>query len=110
MKTSRTQNSRFKFWRNGSQIKIKLHDNKFDASSVADFKEQLNQHWENSIREVAIDFAEVGFIDSSGVGALLSVKKRMPEVEQVILLNPQPSVVGVIELLRLQRVFQIQEG
>jgi len=58
---------------------------------------------------VFADLASLDFIDSSGVGALLSLYKRLPPPNpSVKLLRVKPTVQAVIELLRLHRIFEIE--
>jgi len=93
-----------------SHLLIAINKAKFDASSVGEFKQQLESSWTPTITSVDIDFGKVEFIDSSGIGALLSVQKRLSTSSQPIrLLNAKPNVVSVIELLRLHRVFSVGE-
>ncbi|NJK88293.1 MAG: STAS domain-containing protein [Myxococcales bacterium] len=78
-------------------------------TTAADFRRQINEQWAPTITDVAVDFSKVEFIDSSGVGALVSVHKRVAEKgSAVTLVNPCPAVLSVIELLRLHRVFNLQ--
>ncbi len=102
--------SRFHFsYPDDQHLAIKFGEPKFDAASAAAFKEELDGHWRPTVRQVTIDFAAVQFIDSSGVGALLSVQKRMPAgSEPVVIAGARPNVVSVIELLRLHRVFSLR--
>ena len=73
-----------------------------------DFKKQIEALWSPEITRVELDFAGVEFIDSSGVGALLGVSKRLPQSSaSVRLLNVRAPVQSVIELLRLHRIFEI---
>ncbi|MFW5883352.1 MAG: STAS domain-containing protein [Verrucomicrobiota bacterium] len=88
---------------------ISIHDTKFDASSVEDFRSRLGDHWDDRVNDVSIDFQGVDFIDSSGIGALLSVQKRLRQDSQPIaILNARDNVRAIIELLRLQRVFNVK--
>ena len=81
---------------------------RLDAASARDFKKQIELIWSSEVRRVELDFAAVDFIDSSGVGALLSVYKRLPkESASVRLVNVKAPVQSVIELLRLHRIFEI---
>jgi len=81
----------------------------FTAATVPDFKAALDAAWNLSISRVILDMRSVEFIDSSGVGALLGIQKRLPfQGEPVTLCNAGPAVTGVLELLRLQRVFKIE--
>lgn len=80
-----------------------------DASNVQHFKSALEPVPWNEIRTAEVDMEKVKFIDSSGVGALLNLVKRLPNrTEQVTLLKPSASVVNVVELLRLTRVFALK--
>jgi anti-sigma B factor antagonist len=93
----------------GSRLDIKINEAKFDAAGIDAFKEQLEAVWSSKVTVVRIDFSAVQFIDSSGVGALLSVQKKMPpKCEPVTIAHARPNVVSVIELLRLHRVFKME--
>ncbi|RME72496.1 MAG: anti-sigma factor antagonist [Verrucomicrobia bacterium] len=89
-------------------LKITLTLPRLDARVVADFKAAVEEAWSPEVKRVEIDFATVEFLDSSGVGALLSIYKRLPAPAQVRLVNLQPGVQTVIEMLRLHRVFELQ--
>ncbi|MEM9226557.1 MAG: STAS domain-containing protein [Verrucomicrobiota bacterium] len=96
---------------NGTAMTITVDKTKFDASSVDAFNQALKEHWKQGISDVDIDFSKVEFIDSSGIGALLGVQKRLQSDSQPIrILNARKNVVSVIELLRLHRVFSIAEA
>jgi anti-anti-sigma factor len=85
-----------------------LSVNRLDASSSQDFKKQVEAIWSPEVSRVELDFEKVDFIDSSGVGALLGVYKRLPGDEpNVRLKRVQAPVQSVIELLRLHRIFDI---
>lgn len=87
---------------------IRVDDRKFDITMATEFRRQLNARWADTIEDVQIDFSQVEFIDSSGVGALVSVHKRLAEKGRAVtIVNPCPAVLSVIELLRLHRVFNL---
>ena len=81
---------------------------RLDAASSRDFKKQVDVIWSDAVTQVEFDFSAVEFIDSSGVGALLGVYKRLPQgTASVRLKNVKATVQSVIELLRLHRIFEI---
>lgn len=87
---------------------IKINKTQFEAEAISEFKTLLNSHWRPEARSATIDCAAVEFIDSSGIGALLSIQKRMQhEGKRLRLINAQQTVIEVIELLRLNSIFQI---
>ena len=90
-------------------LRVELGVNRLDAASSRNFKDEVDALWSDSVERVEMDFLNVDFIDSSGVGALLGVYKRLPEKEASVRLNRvKPPVQSVIELLRLHRIFEIQ--
>ena len=90
-------------------LRVKLDVNRLDAFAARDFKKQVDLIWSKDVEQVELDFKQVGFIDSSGVGALLGVYKRLPNADgQVRLTSVQAPVQSVIELLRLHRIFKIE--
>ena len=98
----------YSFSTQNNTLNIAIKYSKFDAAHVASFKEIVEDQWADNIENVVIDFDAVDFIDSSGIGALLGVQKRLKNSPTgVTLLNAKPNVISVIELLRLHRVFKI---
>lgn len=82
---------------------------RLDASSASSLKKQLDFPIEPTVTKADVDLAAVQFIDSSGVGVLLSIYRKLPQNSaEVILRNVQSGVQSVLELLRLHRVFKVQ--
>ena len=90
-------------------IHIKIKASKLDTSNIDAFRDTIIQSWNPTTRRVTIDCSELDFIDSSEIGALLSIRKRLSaKSEPIALLNVHANVVTIIELLRLHRVFDIR--
>ena len=55
-----------------------------------------------------LDLAAMTFLDSSGLGALISLHKTLRSRNGTVrLLKPAPNVQQILELTRLHRVFEI---
>jgi anti-sigma B factor antagonist len=79
-----------------------------DLQVAAEFRSALLQLIENQHRHLVIDLGEVRFVDSSGLGALVSALKTLKLLKtdgDVRLANVQPPVVSLLEIIRLHRVF-----
>ena len=62
------------------------------------------------VREIAIDFKDVPFIDSSGIGEVLYLFKRMREAGgDVVLLNPNRKLRGLFSMYRFDQFMKIRE-
>ena len=60
------------------------------------------------ITTLDIDLSETGFLDSSGLGALIALHKTVATTQGVVrILNPTPTALQILELTRLHRVFEI---
>jgi len=82
---------------------------RLDASSSSSLKKQLDFPMDPTVTKADVDLASVQFIDSSGVGVLLSIYRKLPQDSaEVVLRNVHSGVQSVLELLRLHRVFKVQ--
>ena len=90
-------------------LRLEVGVNRLDAASARGFKKEIEGIWTGEIEQVELDFNRVEFVDSSGVGALLSIHKRLSQRESPVrLVNVAAPVQSVIELLRLHRIFEIR--
>ena len=90
-------------------LKIQVSVKRFDASYIDEFRDKMNRLPARHFDPVRVDLEGVEMIDSSAVGALLVVQKKVAGDEgRLILENAHPAVISVIELLRLHRVFDVR--
>lgn len=72
------------------------------------FKEKLKALIGEGRLRVVIDVGNVGFIDSQGLGALISCLKVLRQVDGLLALaNVSESVEAVLRITRLLRVFEV---
>ena len=79
-----------------------------DVEVAGQFRAALLNVIEQGHRSLVVDMRDVTFIDSSGLGALVSALKRLRAQERegdIRLANVQEPVVELLEIIRLQRVF-----
>lgn len=63
---------------------------------------------EKEIREVAIDFSEVPFMDSSGIGEILRLFRQLREIDgEVILMNPNKKLQDLFLMYRFDSFMKI---
>ncbi|MFK7851144.1 MAG: STAS domain-containing protein [Akkermansiaceae bacterium] len=78
------------------------------AGGAPDVKNQLRLHFTDGLINIDFDCSTLEFVDSSGLGALISMQKLANERGgKLRLLTPSPSVIQLLELTRLHRVFEI---
>jgi len=92
----------------GNTLFITLNLSRLDANSATSLKNELKLDLDSTVDNAEIELGQVEFIDSSGVGCLLGIYRKLPgNNATVTLLNVRPAVQMVLELLRLHRVFKI---
>lgn len=90
-------------------LHLRVNTTRLDAATARDFKEECTSHWQPNVQRLSINMAAVDFLDSSGIGALLSVYKRLKSSHpSVQLVDVKPAVQSVLELMRMHRLFEIQ--
>lgn len=63
---------------------------------------------ENQPEELIMDFSEVGFMDSSGIGLVMGRYKLMQEIEgNLVVRNPPPHIKKVMRLSGIDRLASI---
>ncbi|MEI8341750.1 MAG: STAS domain-containing protein [Verrucomicrobiota bacterium] len=93
----------------GASLLLTVKIPRLDAAKARDFKKECEEIWRPGIDSVTADLGMLEFIDSSGIGAFLSLYKKLPPSNpSVKLRRVQPAVQSVIELLRLHRIFEIE--
>lgn len=90
-------------------LRIEMKMERLDASVAMAFREELAAHWpQQAPSSVEVDLQAVAFIDSSGIGSLITINKKLGRQGALVTLrNVHPQVRSVIELLRLQSLFRV---
>jgi len=87
-----------------------------DLATAPEFRSRIDADLDRyRCRDLVVDFAEVGFVDSSGLGAVLGRFRRVKEMGgRLAVCRPVPHVHRLLELagvLRLIRVYDtVQEA
>jgi len=80
------------------------------ASNSNAFRERAREALPHSLKCIEIDLSQTNFVDSCGLGALVSLYKTANIQNGSVtirLLNPTPSVQQLFELTRMHRIFEI---
>jgi anti-sigma B factor antagonist len=87
---------------------LRYKSERLDAHNSDALKAKIKEIFEGGAKNVLVDLAEVRFIDSSGLGALVSGFKNAVAYKGVLALTGfQDQVRSMFELTRLNRVFDI---
>ncbi len=88
---------------NESRLQI---EGALDALTAADIRPIFDKVVAEKRRRVTIDIAGVTLLDSSGVGAIVSLYKRLKaDGGQFVVVGAKDQPLAVLKLLKLDRVF-----
>jgi anti-sigma B factor antagonist len=92
---------------NGSKCTITL-DGEVDVYTAPHLKEELVALIQNGCSHVVVDLEGVGFIDSSGLGVLVSALRRAREKDgSVRIVCTRESILKIFRITGLDKVFPI---
>lgn len=89
-------------------VVISVQEARLDAHNSPELKISILQQFDSDKTNLIIDLNEVRFIDSSGLGVLVSgFKNASARNGSLLLCSMQAQVKSMFELTRLHRVFDI---
>lgn len=92
----------------GDMLVVTLDAGRLDAAVSTAFKDGMRRTLGDCAgTRVILDMSRVDFMDSSGLGSLISVLKAMPANRQLELRCLQPNLERVMRLTRMDSVFTI---
>ncbi len=95
---------------NGSVMVVIVREERLDAHNSEELKAEINRLFDSGTKDLLVDLKEVRFIDSSGLGVLVSgFKNAATHQGSIKLCSLQTQVKSMFELTRLHRVFDIYQ-
>jgi len=74
-------------------------------------KETLNEMVEEKKSEIQIDCKELSYIDSSGLGVLIGILKKLKEEDKdLVVLNARSNILKLLSITGLDKVFIVREN
>lgn len=86
---------------------LTLCDKRLDASAALDFKQKVAKFIDQGHKILLLDMSLVDFIDSSGLGAIVSCLKLIGIRGSIGLCNVAPPILGLFQMTRMDKVFPI---
>jgi anti-sigma B factor antagonist len=78
------------------------------SANAGAFRDWVRESLADGLSSIEVDLSETTFLDSSGLGALVSLHKAASKRQGTLrLLNANPSLRQILDLTRLSRVFEV---
>ncbi|OYW53261.1 MAG: anti-anti-sigma factor [Rhodobacterales bacterium 12-65-15] len=90
-------------------LSVLVMEDRIDAASAIQFKERMRDLTQTGDQRVVLDLSRVLFLDSSGLGAIVAVKKLLGADRVLELSGLTPTVKKVFRLTRMDTIFTIHE-
>ena len=86
---------------------LKAQAERIDAAAAIQFKDLVRRALTQSPQQKIIDLEQVNFIDSTGLGALISLQKAQQNASKLTICSLHPQVAKVFKLTRMYEVLDI---
>jgi len=91
----------------GDVLVARVLDNRLDAKVALEFKETMKKFIEDGARSIVLNLSEVEFIDSSGLGAIVSSLKKLGQPGKLVISGTSDTVSTMFKLTRMDKVFRM---
>jgi len=82
-------------------------DTRMDAAIAPELKVQISQLIDDGATRIVLDISQVTFMDSSSLGALVSLLKMVGNRGDLIIVGATGIVADLFKLTRMDRVFRM---
>ncbi len=89
---------------------LRALEKRIDAGISGELKEQLGELVANGRRRIILDISGVEFLDSSGLGAIISGLKAIGEDGRLVICGATDPVKSMFRLTRMDRIFEMYDS
>ena len=90
-------------------VHIQMSTPRIDSRNAHEFKHEIYKLIDSGQKNLLISLRSVEFIDSSGLGAIVSSLVSMGRRGEIVLCEPHDAVSDLFKLTRVNRLFRIFE-
>jgi len=91
----------------GDMLVVRVRQDRIDAAAAIQFKDRMREATQAGQGRVLLDLSQVAFLDSSGLGAVVAVRKSLGPDRPLELAGLTPTVEKVFRLTRMDSIFTI---
>jgi anti-anti-sigma factor len=85
--------------------------NKITFEHCSWFQNEIDRILDPDVRELVVDFKNVPFVDSAGIGEILRLFRLMQERNgEIVLINPNSKLSSLFTMYRFDKFMKIRES
>lgn len=86
---------------------VRVLDDRLDANVALEFRDTMVSHIRAGEKLIVLNLAAVDFVDSSGLGAIVSSLKKLDENGDIVISCAKEGVERLFKLTRMNKVFRM---
>lgn len=86
---------------------VELQETRLDAAAAPAFKKAMEELIRDGNLNIILDISRLEFMDSSSLGAMVSILKRLGSEGDMVLLGAKGLVAELFHLTRMDQVFSL---
>ena len=91
----------------GNFTVVCFNETRLDAAVAPAFKQDMTQLVDGGVNRIILDLSQVQFMDSSGLGVLVTLLKKVGSRGDLIIAGVRGIVADLFKLTRMDRVFRL---
>jgi anti-sigma B factor antagonist len=88
---------------------VRVLNDRLDANVALEFKDKMVSYINGGEQSIVLNVAAVDFVDSSGLGAIVSSLKKMDKNGDIVISCAKQTVKRLFRLTRMNKVFRMYE-
>ncbi len=88
-------------------MRVTILEKRLDARTAAGLKTKMSELIQAGNLRIALDLSAVQFVDSSGLGAIVSTRKQLGSTGDLVIGGACETLLSMFKLTRLDKVFRI---
>ena len=88
---------------------VRVLEDRLDASVALEFRDKMVSYIGGGEKLIVLNVAGVDFVDSSGLGAIVSSLKKLDENGDIAISCAKEGVMRLFKLTRMNKVFRMYE-
>lgn len=99
------------FNQQGTDLHITLKGDLTGGSDAMTFQQLLREQMQGKLSKVVIDVSEVPFVNSSGLGMLLSARQTAQDSgAELVVERPQPQLKNLLDITKLSAILGVDDA